>query len=103
MHVSLTSLSLSLSLSLSSPLLFRLWWDSPFVASQLDKIGATKAKLLAAQGFDSVEKLKKATSHHFEIILNHKPPMGTNVCFIEQNKKTTTRRKNKKKKKKKKM
>jgi hypothetical protein len=62
----------------------RLWWDSPFVASQLDKIGPVKAKLLAAQGFDTVTKLKGASSHHFEIILNGKPPMGTNVMAMKQ-------------------
>ncbi len=54
------------------------------MASQLDKIGPVKAKLLAAQGFDTVTKLKGASSHHFEIILNGKPPMGTNVMAMKQ-------------------
>jgi hypothetical protein len=57
-----------------------MWWDSPFLSSQLDKIGAAKARLLADNGLGTAARLCAATPADFERILGQKQPSGATVC-----------------------
>ncbi|BFZ04370.1 hypothetical protein BsWGS_07409 [Bradybaena similaris] len=57
----------------------KLWYDSRYVARQLDGIGPAMSLALANSGLTSFEKLEEANPREIEVIVNRHPPFGNQV------------------------
>ncbi|RUS86869.1 hypothetical protein EGW08_005348, partial [Elysia chlorotica] len=57
----------------------KLWFDSRYVARQLDGIGPTMSLALANAGLSSFHKLDEAHPRDIEVIVNRHPPFGNQV------------------------
>ncbi|XP_055863197.1 probable ATP-dependent DNA helicase HFM1 [Biomphalaria glabrata] len=57
----------------------KLWFDSKYVARQLDGIGPTMSLALANAGLTSFQKIEQTNARDIELIVNRHPPFGNQV------------------------
>ncbi|CAL1546925.1 unnamed protein product, partial [Lymnaea stagnalis] len=57
----------------------KLWFDSRYVARQLDGIGPTMSLSLANSGLSSFQKIEQANARDIELIVNRHPPFGNQI------------------------
>ncbi|XP_059146757.1 probable ATP-dependent DNA helicase HFM1 [Physella acuta] len=57
----------------------KIWFDSRYVARQLDGIGPTMSLALANSGLSSFQKIEQANARDIEMIVNRHPPFGNQI------------------------
>ncbi|GFN76875.1 ATP-dependent DNA helicase mer3 homolog, partial [Plakobranchus ocellatus] len=57
----------------------KIWFDSRYVARQLDGIGPTMSLALANAGLSTFQKLEQAHPRDIEVIVNRHPPFGNQI------------------------